>query len=84
MEIYYNNDIRLYLSRILIPISYRHLLRKTIPKTQKQPTHLQDMRAVFTQHIVFLEAPPGFEPAGVPKIRLSQVLIYTKYSLFII
>ena len=55
MEIYYNNDIRLYLSRILIPISYRHLLRKTIPKTQK--------------HIVFLEAPPGFEPAGVPKIK---------------
>jgi len=45
---------------------------------------LVDTASIQPQYIVFLEAPPGFEPAGLPEFRLSQVLIYTKYSLFII
>ena len=33
-----------------------------MPKTQNSPLYLVDIGANLTQYIVFLEAPPGFEP----------------------
>ena len=35
-----------------------------VPKTQNSPLYLVDIGAKLTQHIVFLEAPPGFEPGN--------------------
>ena len=39
-----------------------HFTPQKVPKTQKSTPYLVDTGLINTQYIVFLEAPPGFEP----------------------